>query len=177
MTDSAPFPPLMPVYNRAAIYFERGEGAYLFDEKGQRYLDFVQGVAVTALGHAHPRLVTALHEQAQKVWTVSNVFPTRPADKLAQKLVDISFADTVFFQNSGVEAWDCCIKVIRKYFSTIGQPQRYRVITFEGCFHGLYASFPTVPVHQTRFRRQVHLDGSAWRDRWHIGHQLLVPVW
>ena len=136
MTDSAPFPPLMPVYNRAAIYFERGEGAYLFDEKGQRYLDFVQGVAVTALGHAHPRLVTALHEQAQKVWTVSNVFPTRPADKLAQKLVDISFADTVFFQNSGVEAWDCCIKVIRKYFSTIGQPQRYRVITFEGCFHG-----------------------------------------
>ena len=131
-----PFPALMPVYNRADIYFERGEGAYLFDDKGQRYLDFVQGIAVTSLGHAHPYLVKALHEQAQKVWTVSNIFHTHPADRLAQRLVDLSFADTVFFQNSGVEAWDCSIKVIRKYFSAIGQPQRYRVITFEGCFHG-----------------------------------------
>lgn len=135
-TIPSPYPVLMPVYNRAGLYFERGEGAYLFDDKGQRYLDLVQGVAVTALGHAHPYLVKALCEQAAKVWTVSNVFNTHTAERLAERLVASSFADTVFFQNSGVEAWDCSIKVIRKYFSTIGQPRRYRVITFDGCFHG-----------------------------------------
>jgi len=131
-----PFPPLMPVYDRADIYFERGEGAWLYDDKGQRYLDFVGGVAVTALGHANPKLAKIIEEQAKKLWTVSNLFHTLPAERLAQRLVDISFADTVFFQNSGAEAWDCGIKVIRKYFSAIGQPQCYRVITFEGCFHG-----------------------------------------
>jgi len=131
-----PFPPLMPVYDRADIYFERGEGAWLYDDKGQRYLDFVGGVAVTALGHANPKLAKIIEEQAKKLWTVSNLFHTLPAERLAQRLVELSFADTVFFQNSGAEAWDCGIKVIRKYFSAIGQPQCYRVITFEGCFHG-----------------------------------------
>lgn len=129
-------PVLMPVYARADIYFERGEGVYLFDDKGQRYIDFMGGIAVTGLGHAHPYIVQALKDQAEKLWITSNVFKTHGGDKLAQRLVDLTFADTVFFQNSGVEAWECGVKVIRKYFSTIGQPQRYRVISFQGCFHG-----------------------------------------
>jgi acetylornithine/N-succinyldiaminopimelate aminotransferase len=132
----ADMPILMPVYNRADIYFERGEGVYLFDDKGSRYLDFIQGIAVTGLGHCHPTIVKALQKQAEILWITSNIFKTHVGDKLAQRLVDTTFADTVFFQNSGVEAWECGIKVIRKYFSAIGQPQRYRVITFEGCFHG-----------------------------------------
>jgi acetylornithine/N-succinyldiaminopimelate aminotransferase len=129
-------PALMPVYARADVYFERGEGCYLFDDKGERYLDFVGGIAVTGLGHVHPAIVKALKDQAEKLWIISNVFKTHDAERLAQRLVDLTFADTAFFQNSGVEAWECGIKVIRKYFSTIGQPQRYRVISFQGCFHG-----------------------------------------
>jgi len=134
--DLKHFPALMPVYNRADIYFERGEGAYLFDDKGQRYLDFVGGIAVVGLGHANPYVTKALKEQADRLWTTSNAFKNHIGERLAQRLVDLTFADTVFFQNSGNEAWECCVKVIRKYFSTIGQPQRYRIISFEGCFHG-----------------------------------------
>lgn len=130
------FPALMPVYNRADIYFERGEGVYLFDDKGQRYLDFVGGIAVVGLGHAHPYVAKALKDQADKLWITSNVFKTHIGDTLAERLVKNTFADTVFFQNSGAEAWECGIKVIRKYFSTIGKPQKYRVISFQGCFHG-----------------------------------------
>ncbi len=129
-------PALMPVYDRADLYFERGEGSYLWDDKGIRYLDFVAGVAVTALGHANPYVTKALKEQADKLWIVSNIYKVHGAERLAQRLVDNSFADTVFFQNSGVEAWECGVKLARKYFSAIGQPQRYRVITFDGCFHG-----------------------------------------
>jgi acetylornithine/N-succinyldiaminopimelate aminotransferase len=129
-------PVLMPVYNRADIFMERGEGCYLYDDKGQRYLDFINGIAVTGLGHAHPYVVKALKEQAEKLWTTSNIFFTHQCVRLAQRLVDLTFADTVFFQNSGAEAWECCVKVIRKYFSSIGQPQRYRVISFHGNFHG-----------------------------------------
>ncbi len=141
MDDAAPpdlnnFPVIMPTYARADIYFERGEGAYLFDDKGNRYIDFLSGIAVTSLGHAHPHVTKALKDQAEKLWIVSNIFKTHPLDRLAQRLVDLTFADTVFFQNSGVEAWECGIKTIRKYFSTIGQPQRYRIISFQGCFHG-----------------------------------------
>ena len=134
--DLAGMPVLMPVYARADIYFERGEGCYLFDDQGNRYLDFVGGIAVTGLGHAHPVIAQALKDQADKLWITSNIFKTHSAEKLAQRLVDLTFADTVFFQNSGVEAWECGVKVVRKYFSTIGQPQRYRIITLEGCFHG-----------------------------------------
>ncbi|HUY68469.1 MAG TPA: aspartate aminotransferase family protein [Alphaproteobacteria bacterium] len=137
--DAAPdsnFPALMPVYARADIYFERGDGVYLYDDKGNRYLDFVAGIAVVGLGHANPHVTKALKEQADKLWTTSNIFHTHVSERLAQRLVDLTFADTVFFQNSGVEAWDCGIKVIRKYQSAIGQSQRYRVISFEGCFHG-----------------------------------------
>src|SRR5271156_2585289 len=130
------FPALMPVYNRADLYFERGEGAYLFDDKGERYLDFVAGIAVAALGHCHPQIVATLKKQAETLWATSNLFKTHSGDRLAQRLVDLTFADTVFFQNSGVEAWECGIKTIRKYFSAIGQPRRYRIISFKGNFHG-----------------------------------------
>lgn len=130
------FPALMPVYQKVDIYFERGEGIYLYDDKGNRYIDFVGGIAITGLGHCHPAIVKALKDQAEKVWVVSNAYRTHVGERLAQRLVDLTFADTVFFQNSGVEAWECGIKVIRKYFSTIGQPQRYKVISFQGCFHG-----------------------------------------
>ena len=135
-TKPADMPTIMPVYARSDIYFERGEGAYLFDDKNTRYLDFIGGIAVTALGHAHPQIVKALKDQADKLWITGNIFKTHGGDKLAQRLVDLTFADTVFFQNSGVEAWECSMKVIRKYFSAIGQPQRYRMISFQGCFHG-----------------------------------------
>jgi len=136
VNDPNNMPPLMPVYAKADIYFERGEGCYLFDEKGDRYLDFIGGIAVTGLGHAYPAIIKALTDQAAKLWIASNIFKIRNTETLAQRLTDLTFADTVFFQNSGVEAWECGIKVIRKYFSTIGQPQRYRVISFQGCFHG-----------------------------------------
>lgn len=126
----------MPVYQKAGIVFERGEGPYLYDIIGNRYLDFIGGIAVTGLGHCHPYIVNALKAQAEKLWIASNIFDTEPTLRLAQRLVECSFADTVFFQNSGVEAWECSVKLIRKYFSTIGQPQKYRIISFEGCFHG-----------------------------------------
>src|SRR5277367_6719807 len=95
--DPAHMPVLMPVYNRADIYFERGEGAYLFDDKGERYLDFVGGIAVTSLGHCHPHVVKQLQAQAEKLWITSNSFQTHGGDRLAQRLVDLTFADTVFF--------------------------------------------------------------------------------
>ncbi|MDR3450013.1 MAG: aspartate aminotransferase family protein [Alphaproteobacteria bacterium] len=128
--------PLMPVYDRADIYFERGEGVYLFDDKGERYLDFVAGIAVTGLGHCHPALVAALRKQSETLWATSNIFKTHGGDRLAQRLVDLTFADTVFFQNSGAEAWECGVKTIRKYFTATKQPQRFRIIGFKGCFHG-----------------------------------------
>ncbi len=134
--SSSQFPVLMPVYARADVVFERGEGAYLFDKTGRRYLDFIGGIAVTALGHANPAITAALNEQAKKLWITSNIFHNDQATRLAQRLVELTFADTVFFQNSGVEAWECAIKVARKYASADGHPERYRVITFEGCFHG-----------------------------------------
>ena len=129
-------PALLPTYARQDVYFERGEGCYLFDDQGQKYLDFVAGIAVCALGHAHPTVVQALTAQAGKLWIMSNYYKSHSAERLAQRLADVSFADTVFFQNSGVEAWELGCKIVRKYFSSIGQPQRYRIITFQGCFHG-----------------------------------------
>ncbi len=130
------FPVMMPVYNRVDLYFERGEGVWLFDDKGDRYLDFVAGIAVVGLGHCHPHVVAALKKQAETLWTVSNVFKTHVAETLARRLVEASFADTVFFQNSGVEAWECCVKTIRRYFNAIGKPERFRILGFKGNFHG-----------------------------------------
>jgi acetylornithine/N-succinyldiaminopimelate aminotransferase len=127
---------LMPTYARVNLAFERGEGAWLVATNGDRYLDFTSGVAVNALGHRHPHLVAALAEQANKVWHVSNLYEIPEAERVAQRLCAASFADVVFFQNSGTEAIECAIKTARKYQSANGRPERYRIITFEGAFHG-----------------------------------------
>jgi acetylornithine/N-succinyldiaminopimelate aminotransferase len=126
----------MPVYARADIQFERGQGCYLFDSEGRRYLDFTSGIAVASLGHCHPGLVAALTEQANKVWHTSNLYRVPGQEKLAGKLIAKTFADTVFFTNSGVEAWECGVKLIRKHFYAKGQPEKNRIIVIEGAFHG-----------------------------------------
>lgn len=127
---------VMPTYGRPDVAFERGEGAYLFDTEGRRYLDFGAGIAVTSLGHAHPALVRALTEQGAKLWHTSNLYGIPGQQRLAERLVANSFADTVFFGNSGAEAMECSIKVARKYHSAAGNPERFRIVTFEGAFHG-----------------------------------------
>ena len=136
MTKSAPTSHLLPVFARADVAFERGEGAWLFGTDGERYLDFTSGVAVNALGHAHPHLVAALQEQATKLWHMSNLFKSPDGERLAARLCEQSFADMVFFCNSGAEAMECAIKVTRRYHAMKGHPERYRIITFEGAFHG-----------------------------------------
>jgi acetylornithine/N-succinyldiaminopimelate aminotransferase len=128
--------PLLPTYARAPIVFERGEGAWLVAADGERYLDFGSGIAVNALGHSHPHLVAALTEQAGKVWHVSNLFEIPLAERLAQRLVDATFADVVFFANSGAEANEAAIKMARKYHAVLGHGERIRIVTFEGAFHG-----------------------------------------
>lgn len=127
---------LFPTYARADIQFARGTGPWLFTESGDQYLDFTSGVAVLSLGHDHPHLVKALKDAAQKPWHVSNLFRIPQAEALAQRLVAASFADLVFFVNSGAEAVECAIKTARKYHAANGAPERFRLITFEGAFHG-----------------------------------------
>ncbi len=129
-------PPVLPTYARTDVAFERGEGAYLYTAEGRRYLDFCAGVAVVSLGHAHPHLVEALTEQAKKRWHTSNLYRIAGQERLARRLVENSFADTVFFCNSGAEAMECAIKMARKYHAASGHSERYRIITFEGSFHG-----------------------------------------
>jgi acetylornithine/N-succinyldiaminopimelate aminotransferase len=128
--------PLLPTFARADIAFERGDGVWLVTTSGERYLDFGAGIAVNALGHAHPHLVAALAEQGGKLWHTSNLFRIPEGERLAQRLVDATFADTVFFANSGAEANECAIKMARKYHAVSGQPERFRIVTFEGAFHG-----------------------------------------
>ena len=128
--------PLLPTYARADVAFVRGEGVWLVAENGERYLDFGAGIAVLALGHSHPRLVEALVEQGRKLWHVSNLFRIPEAEALGRKLVDATFADYVFFTNSGAEALEGAIKTARKYHAAGGQPERFRLIAFEGAFHG-----------------------------------------
>src|SRR3982074_1344057 len=135
MTDSATSH-LLPVFARVDLGFQRGEGAWLIATNGERYLDFTSGVAVNALGHAHPHLVAALQEQATKLWHMSNLFKSPDGERLAARLCEQSFADFVFFANSGAEAMECAIKVTRKYHAAKGKPERFRIITFEGAFHG-----------------------------------------
>jgi acetylornithine/N-succinyldiaminopimelate aminotransferase len=127
---------LLPVFARVDLAFERGEGAWLVAANGDRYLDFTSGVAVNALGHAHPVLVKALQEQATKLWHMSNLFKSPDGERLAARLCEQSFADYVFFANSGAEAMECAIKLTRKHHAAKGHPERYRIITFEGAFHG-----------------------------------------
>ncbi len=129
-------PPVLPTYNRADVGFVRGEGPYLFDEEGTQYLDFGAGIAVCAFGHAHPHLVSALREQAGELWHVSNLYRVPGQEKLARRLTEISFADTAFFANSGAEAVECAIKMTRRHHHANGAPERFRLITFEGAFHG-----------------------------------------
>jgi acetylornithine/N-succinyldiaminopimelate aminotransferase len=126
----------MPTYNRVDLAFERGEGPYLFSADGTRYLDFACGIAVTALGHSHPHLVAALTEQAGKFWHCSNIFQIPDQQRLGERLVEATFADTAFFGNSGAEAVECGIKIIRKYQHATGNPEKYRIITCSGAFHG-----------------------------------------
>ena len=127
---------LLPTYARVDLAFERGEGAWLTATNGERYLDFTSGVAVNALGHGHPKLVAAISEQANKLIHVSNLYRIPEAERLAARLCAASFADLVFFCNSGAEAMECSIKTARKFHAANGQPERYRIITFEGAFHG-----------------------------------------
>jgi acetylornithine/N-succinyldiaminopimelate aminotransferase len=126
----------MTTFARVDLAFERGEGVWLVTKDGERYLDFTSGVAVNALGHAHPHLVAALTEQAQKVWHVSNLYEIPESERVAARLCAASFADVVFFCNSGAEAVEGAIKTARKYHAVNGQSERYRIITFEGAFHG-----------------------------------------
>jgi acetylornithine/N-succinyldiaminopimelate aminotransferase len=137
---SAPTPPIIPAvmntYRRNDIAFESGEGAWLNGSDGKRYLDFACGLAVTGLGHAHPYLVKALEAQAHKLWHVSNLFRIPEQERLAERLIAASFADVAFFCNSGAEAIEATIKVVRKYQSANGHPERFRIVTFEGAFHG-----------------------------------------
>jgi acetylornithine/N-succinyldiaminopimelate aminotransferase len=127
---------LLPVFARVDLAFERGEGAWLIATNGERYLDFTSGVAVNALGHAHPHLVKALQEQAAKLWHMSNLFKSPDGERLAARLCEQSFADYVFFANSGAEAMEAAIKITRRHHAAKGHPERYRIITFEGAFHG-----------------------------------------
>lgn len=127
---------LLPTYARADIAFESGEGAWLIARGGERYLDFGAGIAVNALGHAHPHLVEALTQQAAKLWHTSNLYRIPEGERLAERLTQATFADKVFFTNSGAEALECAIKMARKYHAASGHPERFRIITFEGAFHG-----------------------------------------
>ena len=127
---------LLPVFARVDLGFTHGEGCWLISTNGERYLDFTSGVAVNALGHAHPHLVKALQEQAARLWHMSNLFKSPDGERLAARLCEHSFADFVFFCNSGAEAMEGVIKLVRHYHFSKGHPERYRIVTFEGAFHG-----------------------------------------
>src|SRR6476660_4960888 len=134
--SSGPSPAVMSTYARQNIAFEKGEGPWLISTTGDRYLDFASGVAVNALGHAHPRLIAALTEQAGKLWHTSNLYRVEGQERLAERLVDVTFADKVFFCNSGAEACEAAIKAARRSHYVSGHPERWRVIAFTGAFHG-----------------------------------------
>lgn len=127
---------LYGTYARIPLRFERGEGVWLMTESGERYLDFGAGIAVNSLGHAHPHLVEALKSQAEKLWHTSNLYDVPGQETLSRRLTDNSFAERVFFTNSGAEALECAIKTARRYQYVNGHPERFHVVTFEGAFHG-----------------------------------------
>ena len=127
---------ILGTYARRDISFKEGKGSYIFAENGDKYLDFVQGIAVNVLGHCHEHLVKAIKVQSEKLWHVSNSFVILEQEKLAKRLTDNTFADFCMFQNSGTEATEASIKIARKYFHKIGQPEKNRIITFQGAFHG-----------------------------------------
>lgn len=129
-------PAIMPTYGQPPVDIERGEGPYLFATDGRRFLDFTSGIAVVGLGHAHPHLVAEVRRQAGELMHCSNLFGIPGQQRLAERLAANSFADTMFFSNSGAEANECAIKTVRRYQFTEGHPERYRIITFQGAFHG-----------------------------------------
>jgi len=134
--STTPSAAVMPTYARQNVVFESGAGAWLTSTTGERYLDFGSGVAVNALGHAHPKLVAALAEQSQKLWHCSNLYRVAGQERLAERLCEVTFADKVFFCNSGAEACEGAIKLARRYHFANGQPERWRIVTFKGAFHG-----------------------------------------
>ena len=127
---------LVKNYNRKNIAFKKGKGSFLFSYKGKKYLDFVQGIAVNSLGHAHPKLIKSLNSQSKKIWHVSNAFMIPEGELLAKKIVKKTFADYVMFQNSGAEATEAAIKVARRYFYSIKKPNKNRIICIKNSFHG-----------------------------------------
>lgn len=129
-------PTVMPTYARTEHEFVRGEGAWLIDAQGRRHLDFGAGIAVNVLGHAHPKLAAALSEQAGKLWHTSNLYRAPWQEKLSARLCELTFADTVFFTNSGAEAMELCFKLARKFQYHEGKPEKTEIVVFEGCFHG-----------------------------------------
>lgn len=150
---------LMPVYPRSGVRPVRGEGAYLFGEKGERYLDFASGIAVNLLGHGHPHLTKAIQEQAATLMHVSNLYGSPQGEALAQRLVDLTFADTVFFTNSGAEAVECAIKTARRFHYAAGNPQRHTLITFSNAFHG----------------RTLGTISATNQDKMRVGFEPLLP--
>lgn len=136
VTDKNKGDTLFKTFARAKLRFVRGEGVWLIDENDNRHLDFAAGIAVNSLGHSHPKLVDALKAQAENLWHVSNLYESPGQEDLAVKLTDNSFADKVFFANSGAEALECAIKTARRYHFVNGEPERFRIITMEGAFHG-----------------------------------------
>jgi acetylornithine/N-succinyldiaminopimelate aminotransferase len=128
--------PLMPVYSPAPADFVQGKGVEVWDKDGNRYLDFIAGIATNSLGHCHPKLVAAITEQANKIWHMSNMYQTELQRSLAQKYTDATFADVVFFANSGTEAIEACLKLVRKYHSSKGNPEKIDILGFDGAFHG-----------------------------------------
>ena len=132
-------------YNRKKISFKYGKGSYLYSTDGKKYLDFVMGIAVNSLGHAHPSLIKTINNQSKKLWHVSNAFQIPEGENLAKKLCKKTFADYVMFQNSGAEATEAAIKVARRYFFSIGKPNKNRILCIKNSFHGrtiaaIYAS-------------------------------------
>lgn len=150
---------LMPVYPRSGVRPVRGEGAYLFGERGERYLDFASGIAVNLLGHGHPHLTRAIQDQAATLMHVSNLYGSPQGEALAQRLVDLTFADTVFFTNSGAEAVECAIKTARRFHYATGNPQRHSLITFSNAFHG----------------RTLGTISATNQDKMRVGFEPLLP--
>jgi acetylornithine/N-succinyldiaminopimelate aminotransferase len=158
-----PITPLMPVYPRCAVRPVRGEGAYLFGERGEKYLDFASGIAVNLLGHGHPHLTKAIADQAGTLMHVSNLYGSPQGEVLAQRLVDLTFADTVFFTNSGAEAVECAIKTARRYHHATGNPRRKTLICFHNAFHGrTIATISATNQEKMRDGFEPLLEGFAY---------------
>ncbi len=150
---------LMPVYPRSGVRPVRGEGAYLYGERGERYLDFASGIAVNILGHGHPHLTRAIQDQVATLMHVSNLYGSPQGEALAKRLVDLTFADTVFFTNSGAEAVECAIKTARRYHFATGNPQRNTLISFHNAFHG----------------RTLGTISATNQDKMRVGFEPLLP--